>query len=89
MIALKPAARLDLVEVTPKIEFDHVARSVARATRGRWFASAQSVLVDRQSIDKGINKPHGGILAHVVFDPLRQQQRLLAVNSSYKLHCHR
>jgi hypothetical protein len=73
---LQPARRTNLVEIAPYIELQQVARVVGGPPRRRRRRPAKTETRHIQTVNKGIDHPHGRIRCNIILKPRRQQRTL-------------
>jgi hypothetical protein len=82
--ALKPAARLNPVEIAVDIELQQHARMIARPAGRLWLDPAKTKATEIKLIDKDIDHPHRIVFTDPVFQPFGKQSALRAVQTLNK-----
>ena len=85
-LQLQTAAGAHLVEVTPEVELQKIARRKGRPAGVRRRGAGKAAGLQVEPIDKGLEEAHRMLPAHVILQAFRQQQRLRAIHASDKGH---
>ncbi len=73
-LPLKPAARLNPVQLAVDIELQQHGRMIARSAGRQWFNSLKPELTEIELIDKHIDHPHRIVGTDPVFQLLRKER---------------
>src|SRR3981081_3377444 len=78
-LPLKPSARLDAIEISVNVDLQQRRRVISRPACCKGRDAVKAEIGEIQPIDKGIDRPHRIVLAHILIQHCRKQRALPAI----------